>query len=84
MMTQKGTLRNFGWCWEMKTVRTWRVCARRLESKSSSNQLGRTDLGSDPESGTPLADSLLVSEEGHKALQAGGSKGQMMAVPWSL
>lgn len=68
----EGALRDLGWGWELKTVRTWRVCTCRLESKSSSSQPGRTELGSGPESGSLLPKSLLVdgvSEEGHRTLQ---------------
>lgn len=70
MTTQKGTLRNSSS--EPKMVRTWRVFAYRLESKSPSSQLGRTDLGSGPASGTLLPESLLVDgerEEGNRAPQ---------------
>lgn len=70
MTTQKGALRNSSS--EPKMVRTWRVFAYRLESKSPSSQLGRTDLGSGPASGTLLPESLLVDgerEEGNRAPQ---------------
>ena len=79
-MTEKGASRNSvggGACWELKIVRTWRVCAYRLESKSPYSQFGRTDLASGPESGTLLPKRLLVdgqSDVGHRALQ--GSRKQ--------
>lgn len=72
MTAQKGVLKNSRWGWELKTVRTWRVCAYRLEFKNPSSQFGRADLESGPESGILLLKSLLVdgeSEEGHRALQ---------------
>lgn len=75
MMTQKGALRNSRWGWELKTGRTWRVCAYRLEFKNPSSQLGRADLQSGPESGTLLLRILLVDgerEEGHRAVQVRG------------